>query len=175
MILYGLARRWWSSDDDTPRRFAPNGSLARERYAPGAFSACLASNREIKLLWQHDKSRELASTSDGSLSIWEDHLGLAFCATPRGSFVEAAIHEVRMGRCRKMSIGIRSFEDFDYERLSGELVRTVMECHIHEISLVQRPACYETSVAAAERLPVEILRRRIDSLETSFAGRPLIG
>src|ERR1700687_1898367 len=107
------------------RRFAPNGSLARERYAPGAFRACLQAHREVKLLWEHDRSRELASTSDGSLRIWESARGLEFSATPRGSFAESAIHEVRIGRCRYVSIGILYFEDFEYEWLSAERVRTL--------------------------------------------------
>jgi HK97 family phage prohead protease len=176
LILFGYARQFWALDTDLPRRFTPDGILARERFSPRAFSACLRSGKEIKLLDGHDRKRELASTVDGSLAVYEDALGLAFCAIPHGRCAKDAVHEVMMGRCVHMSIGIRSFEDLDYldyDRTLGERIRTVTECHIHEISIVRRPACRETWVRVAERLPLFMLSRRLDSLEISLAGRSL--
>jgi HK97 family phage prohead protease len=137
----------------------------RERFAPFAFTKWLSTRREIKALWEHSYSRELASTADGSLTVWQDHIGLAFIMEPRGECAGEVMRDVRAGRLQHTSIGGLAFDDYVYEHdCTGELFRTVLESSVREISVVDRPAARHTLIRATERLPLFILTRRLDAL-----------
>jgi HK97 family phage prohead protease len=176
VVLWGYGRCWMMPDTDGPR--TRGSTSARERFAPFAFAKWLSRGREVKALWEHSYSREIASTTDSSLAIWEDRMGLAFTMKPRGEFADQVIGEVRAGRLRYVSVGGIWFDDYVYEHdgRTGELFRTVLESSVREISLVARPAALHTVVRATERFPLFMLSRRLDALnsETS-SGRSLIG
>ena len=171
MVLWGYARCWLLPDTDGPRKIG--STTARERFAPFAFTKWLSTGREIKALCAHDHSRELASTADGSLTVWQDHIGLAFIMEPRGEFADQVASEVRVGRLQYMSVGGLAFDDYIYEHdhLTGERYRTVIESSVTEISIVARPAALHTLVRAGERLPLFMLSRRLDTLSLEDADR----
>src|SRR6266851_4792721 len=102
-MLWGYGRCWMMPDTDGPR--TRGSTSARERFAPFAFTKWLSTGREIKALWAHDHSRELASTADGSLTVWQDHIGLAFIMEPRGEFAGQVVRDVRAGRLQHTSVG----------------------------------------------------------------------
>jgi HK97 family phage prohead protease len=166
MVLWGYARVWLLPDTDCPRTIG--STTARERFAPFAFTRWLSSGREIKALLEHDRELELASTADGSLTLWQDHVGLAFVMEPHGEFAGRVISDIRTGRLQYMSVGGLAFDDYVYERdpLSGEIYRTILESSVREVSIVARPAARHTLIRATEKLPLFMLSRRLDGLAT---------
>jgi HK97 family phage prohead protease len=163
IVLYGYARLWWELDDSKLCRFGPGGPALREYFAPGAFGWSLTCRyREIRALWNHDRAIELARTADGSLMVWEDHVGLGFYLTPRAGS-ERFVAEVTTGAARGMSIGGLGVADFDYDRVGAERVRKVTSWGLTEISITPHPACSRTTVTAAESVPVWLLRRQLES------------
>lgn len=53
----------------------PHGKVVEE-IEPGAFQAAIDRGGNISLTLDHDKSHVYASTSDGSLELYEDDIGL---------------------------------------------------------------------------------------------------
>ena len=46
-----------------------------ERIKAGVFKTALKRNDDVKVLLNHDKSRELATTKDGTAKLEEDNIG----------------------------------------------------------------------------------------------------
>ncbi|TVR06365.1 MAG: HK97 family phage prohead protease [Salinarimonadaceae bacterium] len=122
----------------------------REKIAPGAFAASLASGADILALADHDPARVLARTRSGSLRLSEDSRGLAF---------DLAIPETQAGRdilalAERSDLGGMSF-GFQVpaggEEWVGEL-RTIRAAELFEISVVSAWPAYEgTTITARSR------------------------
>ena len=82
-IWGGYALRWARASVRMPAAQAAVPGQARpfvELFAPGAFGRLLARKPAVELQARHGGA-PLASTTDGSLELWEDGAGLAFRAS----------------------------------------------------------------------------------------------
>ncbi len=137
-----------------------NGKSFTELVAPGAFTSSLAT-RSQALLWEHDRSRPLATVRAGTLELAEDGTGLRFKADlPDTNDGRDARTMVEDGILDQLSFGFRVERDTWH---GAE--RTIHAAELIEISLVHDPAYPDTSAvlrslshAAASRLVAMRLR-----------------
>jgi len=108
----------------------------RERIAPGAFAASLASGRDILALVDHDPKALLGRTRTGTLTLREDADGLAFeLALPDTRAAADILALAERGDIGGMSFGFVATDD----AWEGEL-RELRAVELHEISIVQSVA-----------------------------------
>jgi uncharacterized protein len=141
----------------------------RERIDPGAFTASLAdSTRDIYGLWNHNCDIPLASRTEGTLTLTEDEVGLAFSMllddTTWGSDAYKAI---RSKRVRKMSFGFEALTT-DWKMIDGEEVRILQKLDLWEISPVVWPAYTDTTAEVRGALD-DIFKRHL--AETGAASK----
>lgn len=121
----------------------------REEIAPGAFAGSLQG--DIRALWQHDTTRPLARSKNGTLRLWEDQRGLAFeMAMPDTQLGRDAFADVASGLVDSMSFGFRVLPDGEQWRLMADqlVVRRLVRVELMEVSPVTWAAYPQTSVGA---------------------------
>jgi len=117
-----------------------------ERIKCGAFKKALERAEDVRILLNHDWTKDLGGTKDGSLELYEDAIGLHARATITDKDV---IKQARNGELVGWSFG---FTDRDVEQgeENGLTVRNVKDLNLYEVSLINRsrvPAYDGTLVA----------------------------
>lgn len=158
--LVGYAIRWLSISKDL-------GGF-KERVLPGAATRSLSSGNDIRALVDHDPSKLLGRTSNGSLRLAEDANGLRVeVSLPPTTYAQDLAALVERGDVRGMSFGFRVARGGErFTEVRGERVRELSEIDLKEVTFTSIPAYPATSVALrnnAARLtyPVDTARRRL--------------
>lgn len=118
-----------------------------ERISKGAFRRALEAADDVRVLRNHDWSRDLGGTKDGSLELREDNIGLhARLETSDPDTIEDA----RKGNLIGWSFG---FYDKDVEKRTedGMPLRIVKDMDLREVSIIDRmksPAYEGTLITA---------------------------
>ena len=117
-----------------------------ERVKVGAFQRALDRAEDVRILLNHDWTRDLGGIKDGNLELHEDAIGLHARATITDKEV---IEQAKRGELRGWSFG---FTDRDVEQgeENGLTVRNVKDLDLYEVSLINRsrvPAYDGTLVA----------------------------
>ena len=118
-----------------------------ERIKAGVFRSALKRNDDVKVLLNHDMSRELATTKDGSAKLEEDNIGL------RAEVVITDKEVVEKARNNKLvgwSFGFYPNAD-DVGEDGGNTTRTITDLDLAEVSILddtRSPAYYGTSIEA---------------------------
>ena len=126
-----------------------------EQFAPGAFTDTI-KNDDIRALSSHmwDVDHVLGRTTNGTLRLSEDKVGLAFEIDPPNTQHARDVTElISRGDVTGMSIGFYLDRDQDYEFEQGddyELV-TIKRSRLLEISTVPFPAYESTDVSVEMR------------------------
>lgn len=111
---------------------------------------------DVRMLWNHDSSKPLASTKNGTLSLTIDERGLAVDAVGSDtSWGKDAVTAISEGLVDQMSFGFRTIKDRWFEE-NGETRRELLEIELFDVSPVTFPAYEQTSVGV----------RSIDGLDT---------
>ena len=117
----------------------------KEIMEPGVFKRALENNVDIPMLLEHDFSKEIARTSNGTFELTEDNIGLKFKATITDQDLYDSIHNGEINSC---SFGFIC-EDADYEFVNNkEEKRYVKDLQLLEVSLVKNPAYIGSLVEA---------------------------
>ena len=106
-----------------------------ERICKGAFKSALSRNDNVRILLNHDPSRDLGGQKDGNLELEEDSIGLRARATITDPDV---VKKARNGDLVGWSFG---FYDRDVENLkdeNGYPLRNVKDLDLEEVSLLDR-------------------------------------
>ncbi len=98
-----------------------------------AFSRALAKAAKVDMLLDHDHSRVLASTSDGTLTVYEDAVGLRAESVVTDTDV---IEGARAGKLRGWSFDIKNAVDTVEERADKLPIRRISDFDISEVTLV---------------------------------------
>ena len=135
-----------------------------EVIAPTAFSESLRSRDEILALSDHDYTKVIGRTGNGSLKLSTDAKGLRFTLTPPDTQAgRDALEMVRTGTAGGLSFGFTVPAGGD--EWQGE-TRTLKNVVLREISLVSSwPAYQGTSASVRSRQPMTDQERRIRILE----------
>ena len=117
-----------------------------ERVKVGAFKKALERADDVRILLNHDWTRDLGGTKDGNLELYEDAIGLHARATITDKEV---VEQAKHGDLVGWSFG---FTDRDVEQgeENGLTVRNVKDLDLYEVSLINRsrvPAYDGTLVA----------------------------
>lgn len=134
----------------------------REQIRPGAFAE--ATMADVRALWQHDTSRVLGRTTNGTLRLWEDNRGLGFeLKPPNTQDGRDALELISRGDVDQMSFGFTVPDGGDTwtEDKSGYPLRTLERINLIEISPVTFPAYAETSVSLVMRNAPEWVQRAL--------------
>ena len=145
----------------------------REQIAPGAFTRSLESADPIFLLVNHQSDQlPLASTQSGTLKLTQDKVGLRMeanldPANPRAAELASALTR---GDVNKMSFAF-SINPGGESRDGG--VRTITDCTLYEVSVVNMPAYDSTQVgmrSAEDEAEALELRKRAMALKVKLAA-----
>lgn len=116
----------------------------RERIAKGAFTKSLRNNPDVLMYFGHDSNRILGRVSSGTLSLKETDLGLVFtCLLPDSSDGRDVVELASRGDLRSLSFGFSlsdSSNSDTWEQVGDQVIRTVNEANLWEISAVGQPA-----------------------------------
>lgn len=117
---------------------SPRGRFI-ERVEPQAFQRALDRAEEIELRLNH--RRPVGSTADGSLSLYEDAIGLRAHAEISDPEV---MEKARGGELRGWSFGFRAAKDIWEERAGALPLRKLTDFEMDEVSLIDRAMtpCY---------------------------------
>ena len=121
-----------------------------ERICKGAFARALKRNDNVRILLNHDPSRDLGGTKDGNLELKEDNIGLHATATIKDPEV---VKKARNGDLVGWSFG---FYDRDVENKrdeDGMPLRDVKDLDLEEVSILDKshtPAYEGTLVTVRE-------------------------
>jgi len=124
----------------------------REEIAPGAFADSLDS--DIRALWNHDMAAVIGRTTNGSLRLEEDNIGLAFeLDLPDTQIGRDAYTLVDGGYVSQMSFGFKLLPDGDEWRFGDgdQIIHRLKKVELREISPVTFPAYPDTTVDARTR------------------------
>ena len=125
-----------------------NNKKFREKIAPGAFRKAISKAKAIDFLAEHNKDKVLSSTSNSSLELREDLKGLFVSAEIVPTTFGSDYYElIKSGILKDLSFGFRCLKD-SWERRGSELIRTIHEMEIFEVSVVRSPAYSSTALAA---------------------------
>ena len=137
----------------------------KEVMEPGVFKRALENNVDIPMLLEHDYDKQIASTSNGTLELTEDSIGLKFKATIQDQELYSSIKNGEINSC---SFGFVCEED-EYEFVNNkEEKRYVKDIQLLEVSLVKNPA-YIGSLVEARNMEMALqelnVSRKEDTVE----------
>lgn len=118
-----------------------------ERIRKGAFKKALERNDNVRILLNHDPSRDLGGTKDGNLELEEDNIGLHARATITDPEV---VQKAKNGDLVGWSFGFYDREVENKRDEDGFPLRDVKDLDLEEVSLLDRtkiPAYDGTLVA----------------------------
>lgn len=105
-----------------------------ERICKGAFKKAIDRNDNIRLLLNHDWSRDLGGTKDGNLELTEDSIGLR--ARARITDPEV-VEKGKRGDLVGWSFGFKD-RDVDNHDENGMPTRDVKDLDLYEVSILDR-------------------------------------
>lgn len=131
-----------------------------------AFARAIERAGDIQMLLDHDKTRVLASTSEGTLNVREDEVGLRAESVVTDPDVIAG---AKAGRLKGWSFNMKKVVDSIEERADNLPIRRVKDFDMDEITLVMNkvPIYSSTSVEVRAGAEEEVETRAI-SLETTY-------
>jgi len=128
------------------------GKLFREIIAPGAFDELLASQPDVRLLFNHDRNQLLARTISGTLTLEVDEKGLLYKALmPNTQLGQDTYEMVKRGDIFENSFGfaVRKGDDTWTVDEEGNNIRTINKIsYLYDVSAVIDGAYSTTSVEA---------------------------
>lgn len=122
----------------------------KEMIKKGCFQRAIQNAKwDIDFLCEHDNSKILSSTRNGSLILREDDIGLYMEATiEKTSYGVDAYTLIKSGIFRNMSFGFKVVKD-NWRMLEPNLYeRVVEEMELYEVSVVKEPAYQQSTIAA---------------------------
>lgn len=120
----------------------------REKIAKGAFNKALNNTKYIDLLVEHDTKKILASTRNGSLELTETESGLfLYSKFAHTSFGKDCFELIKADLLKNLSFGFRVVKD-SWKQSGSEMIRTIEELDLFEISVVRNPAYSSTELSA---------------------------
>lgn len=122
----------------------------REKIQAGAFSRSLQDGDQ-KALWNHNTNYVLGRKRAGTLELVEDEVGLRFVIyPPNTSAGRDALEVIKRGDVDQMSFAFRvpGADGEGWEQVGNQIIRTLREVELFEVSPVAFPAYPQTSVYA---------------------------
>jgi uncharacterized protein len=124
----------------------------KEKVAKGAFSKTL-KEADIRALWNHDSNYVLGRNKSGTLRLSEDKEGLGVEIDPPATTWAADLQtSMERGDIDQMSFGFRVVKEEWDDTDKANVVRTLSEVELFDVSPVTYPAYPQTSVSVKRHL-----------------------
>ncbi|MFR5876330.1 MAG: HK97 family phage prohead protease [Eubacterium sp.] len=134
-----------------------------EVIRPGAFRNFLATNADVKILWNHNTDIVLGSRSNGTLVLNEDEIGLYGSCEINQNDTEAmnCYERIKRGDITGCSFGF-DIKEFNESIDENEIYRTeILEVNpLYEVSPCTFPAYESTEIYARNKENIEIIRSK---------------
>jgi hypothetical protein len=132
----------------------------KEKIAPGAFTRSLQQGDAVYCLFNHDSSRVLGSTKNGTLKLTTDEHGLKFrcIINPKDAEAVATHARIERGDINECSFAFTVNKDGQqWQEMNGNedffAMRTLTDVNLLDVSAVTYPAYGGTSVGARSLFP----------------------
>lgn len=133
------------------------GNKFRERFAKGAFRAFLASNPDVVACIDHDESKLLGRTTNGTLKLVETDDGIDIeCLAPNTTYANDLRMLIERGDIRGMSFHFDDAKATWEKADDGVPLRTVTSAILYEVSFVASPAYPQTQAGLRSAEQVEV-------------------
>lgn len=123
----------------------------REIIAPGAFANAIKEKDDVRALWNHDSNLVLGRTTSDTLKLSEDKTGLRMEINLEGApdHVRDLTKSIKRGDVSQASFGfrLRGKGDKWAEDDDGNMIRTLLDLRLFDVSPVAYPAYPDTDVA----------------------------
>ena len=128
------------------------GDVFTEVIAPGAFRSALARGDDTEFLINHS-GLPLARSTAGNLTMMEDSKGLKIRAVLDGADpdVQRIVPKMRAGMLDQMSFAFQATGQRWDTPAEGMDVRTITDVVLYDVSIVNRGAYPQTSIALRSR------------------------
>jgi HK97 family phage prohead protease len=138
----------------------PRGKVIEE-IEPRAFEQAIERSGNITVTIDHDNSNVYANTDDGTLTLYEDAIGLHADVLIRDL---AVIEIAKQGKIRGWSFGMYNVVDEMEPRADGISIRHVKALDLDHLTLVvnKRPAYAATSIEVRAGADIDIETRDIE-------------
>ncbi|WP_447833541.1 HK97 family phage prohead protease [Aeromonas veronii] len=118
-----------------------------EIIEPGAFSKHLATNPDVRAIYEHDNKSLLGRTTSGTLKLSDSPQGLAVEIDPPATRAGSdCVELVRRGDLSGMSFGFTVVRDH-WDMKAKPPVRRVIESRLHEVTITSNPAYLTSAIA----------------------------
>lgn len=131
----------------------PTGWTLRERIMPGAFDSVVARSPDVVCAWQHDLTKPLGRTANGTLKLATTAEGLRYeCVPPNTSWGRDALESIRRGDVTGSSFRFKADgQTFKENEGSKELIRSITSFKkLGDVSPVTNPAYAGASASVRE-------------------------
>lgn len=108
-----------------------------EYIKPGTFADALTRNKEIYLLHEHRANDILAKTSDKTLNVYENQIGLKF--TAQIEYDDTLYRSIKNNEYGN-SFGMKVLKDDWIENRDGTYTRSISKIELFEVTLTKNPA-----------------------------------
>ncbi len=144
---------------------------AFETIAPSAFDETL--NRDILSLWNHDSNYPLGRTSNNTLTLRVDNVGLwgEVEINNADSFAVDAYERIKRGDVNQCSFGFYILDERMIKHDDGRTEFRIEKVELFEVSPVSFPAYKETSVSARSKEMEDIQARAMQLRKNNFIER----
>lgn len=133
----------------------------KEKIAKGAFTKSI-KNADVRALFNHDPNYVLGRTKNKTLFLTEDDYGLKVeIVPPDTQWAQDLIYLVDRGDIDQMSFGFDTIKDSWDNSDPNNIIRTLEEVNLWDVSIVTYPAYPQTSVSV--RTATEVFESYLDS------------
>lgn len=146
----------------------------KEQFKKGAFTESL-TKEDQRALWSHDTSKVLGRTKNGTLRLYEDDIGLRFeLDLPNTTLGNDAHETIKRGDVDGVSFGFRMRKQEWDESDPDNIVRTISQADLFEISPVGFPAYPDSHVSARSADPYKAYLEEKEEKEIKESRNQLI-
>lgn len=134
-----------------------------ETIATGAFTRCLASGNDVKVLWNHDSNIVLGSTANGTAMLSENETGLLGIVEINENDQEAinAYARIQRGDVDGCSFGFDIARQEEWWDENGVYRTRITEVDpLYEVSPCTFPAYKATSISARNKETLDVAREK---------------
>lgn len=142
-----------------------------ETIAPTAFNN-IAQN-DVVCLWNHDTNYPLGRSSNGTLALRVDDVGVygRVEINPQDQFAVDAYARIQRGDVKQCSFGFNIVKENPIRHDDGSMEWRLEDLDVHEISPVTFPAYKTTTVNARSEQASQMEQRRIDAQKEQLKAR----